>query len=176
MTHAATRFALFLGAWLSGGVVSLVMPVVSAQATGTAKVGPWVMITYDKPDGRRDAAAVVSAPRMPFAVGLRCIDGKLSVALIPQADDRIFGTARRGVTLSLQADERAPVEVDGTVGAEHAILLQPQALAPTLQLVLASRRIVISAPAASGQAVSSSLDLAMADRALADVVKHCPAL
>ncbi|QEL22767.1 hypothetical protein FQV39_09465 [Bosea sp. F3-2] len=64
--------------------------------------------------------------------------------------------------------------MDGVIGDDHAILLE--APAPVLKLVLAYTRLVISAPAANGSAISSSLDLAMSGRALEDLMKHCPGL
>ncbi len=154
--------------------MSLAVLVAPGHATGIRKIGPWAVITYDRPDGSRDAAVVVSARRMPFGLALRCIDGNLSAALIPQSDDRLFGPSRRAVTLSFQPDGQAETELEGAVGDEHSILLK--APAPVMKLILASRKLVVSVSAVNGGSISSSLDLAMGRRALADLVKHCPVL
>ena len=106
-------------------------------------------------------------------LGLR-LRALLSAALIPLNDDRLFGSPRRTATLALRPDDRAPTDMDGVIGDDHAILLE--APAPVLKLVLACTRLVISAPAANGSAISSSLDLAMSGRALEDLMKHCPGL
>lgn len=163
-----------LGVSLSAGAILLMMSAVLGQATGIRKAGHWTVITYDKPDGRKDVAAIVAAPRAPFGLGLRCIDGNLSAALIPLRDEQLFGAARRMAVLSLRPDDQALTEMDGVVGDDHAILLK--APGPVLRLVLASRRLVVSAPAANGSTRSSSLDLSMSGAALDDLIKHCPGL
>lgn len=142
-----------------------------AQASGVKTIGPWAVITHDKEDGSKDIAAIVSGKGSPFGLAIRCIDANLSVALVPLNEERLFGAAGRNAALSLLPDARAPSALDGVVGDDHAIHVPSPA--PLLKLVLATARLVVSAPASNGNAVSATFDLTASQRALADIVQRC---
>jgi hypothetical protein len=160
-------------ALLLGVVVLLSQAIGTVQATGTRKVGPFAVITNDKPDGRKDVAAIVSGPGAPFGLAMRCIDATLSVALVPLKGEGLFGARGRTAAVSVQPRGRAASEMAGRVAEDRALYLA--APAPMLGLVLATQRMVVSVPDAAGAATEASFDLRLAGRALVDLVGNCPA-
>jgi len=151
---------------------ALIQPVGLAHATGVEKIGPWAVVTHDKAGGAKDVAAIVSDSGSKLGLAIRCIDASLSVALVPLSDDGLFGAARRTSVLSLQPDDRPAAEARGVVGDDHAVHLQSPA--PLLALVLAARRLTVSAWAGNGNAVAGRFDLAEGRRALVDLIEGCP--
>lgn len=172
MSRAGARPILRCVAVALGIGAALIQLSGFAQASGVKTIGPWAVITHDKEDGRKDVAAIVSGKGSPFGLAIRCIDANLSVALVPLNDQGLFGAARRSAALSLQPDARAPTAADGVVGDDHAIHVPSPA--PLLKLVLATARLIVSAPASNGNAVSATFDLTASRRALADLVQRCP--
>ncbi|MDR6871159.1 hypothetical protein J2Y55_002167 [Bosea sp. BE125] len=161
------------GALLLGVVALLFQSIGAVQATGTRKVGPFTVITNDKPDGRKDVAAIVSGPGAPFGLAIRCIDATLSVALVPLRDEGLFGTSGRTAAVSVQPTGRAPTEMAGRVTEDRAFHLA--APAPMLGLVLATENMAVSVPDAAGAAAEARFDLRLAERALVDLVGNCAA-
>lgn len=172
MRRAGVRPILRCIAGVSGIGVALIQLSGFAQASGVKTIGPWAVVTHDKEDGRKDVAAIVSGKGSPFGLAIRCIDANLSVALVPLNDEGLFGAAPRNAALLLQPDALGPSDVDGVVGDDHAIHVPSPA--PLVKLVLATARLVISAPASNGNTVSATFDLTGSRRALADLVEHCP--
>ncbi|SFJ56124.1 hypothetical protein SAMN05216304_109194 [Bosea sp. OK403] len=160
-------------ALLLGVVVLLSLAIGTVQATGTRKVGPFAVITNDKPDGRKDVAAIVSGPGAPFGLAMRCIDATLSVALVPLKGEGLFGARGRTAAVSVRPTGRAASEMAGRVAEDHALYLA--APAPMLGLVLATQHMSVSVPDATGAAVEARFDLRLAERALVDLVGNCPA-
>ncbi|CAN7667812.1 hypothetical protein LJR009_006114 [Bosea sp. LjRoot9] len=156
-----------------GVVVLLFQSIGAVQATGTRKVGPFVVITNDKLDGRKDVAAIVSGPGAPFGLAIRCIDATLSVALVPLRDEGLFGARGRTAAVSVQPAGRAATEMAGRVTEDRALYLA--APAPMLGLVLATQQMAVSVPDATGAPAEARFDLRLAKRALADLIGNCPA-
>jgi hypothetical protein len=151
---------------------ALILPAGLAHATGIEKIGPWSVVTYDKADGARDVAAIVSDSGSKLGLAIRCVDASLSIALVPLSDDLLFGTARRASLLSVQPDAGPAAEMEGVVGEDHAVHLQSPA--PLLTLVLGAKRLSVSAPAANGNDVSGRFDLTEGRRTLIDLARRCP--
>jgi hypothetical protein len=160
-------------ALLLGIIAPLFQSVGAAQATGTRTIGPFAVITNDKPDGRKDVAAIVSGPGAPFGLAVRCIDATLSVALVPLKGEGLFGARGRTAAVSIQPAGRAASEMAGRVAEDRALYLA--APAPMLELVLATEHMAVSVPDATGAALEARFDLRLAGRALADLVGNCPA-
>ena len=172
MSWAVVGRSLCRIAVFSGILVALTQAASFAQVSGVKTIGPWAVVTHDKANGHKDVAAIVSGKKSSFGLAIRCIDAKLSIALVPLKDEGLFGATRRSATLSLQPDAHPSSAIDGVVGDDHAIHLpSPTGL---LKLVLATARLVVSVPAADGNAVSATFDLTASRRALADLVQHCP--
>ncbi|POR45125.1 hypothetical protein [Bosea psychrotolerans] len=158
---------------LSLGVVVLLFQAIGAvQATGTRKVGPFVVITNDKPDGRQDVAVIVSGPGAPFGLAIRCIDATLSVALVPLKDEGLFGARGRSAAVSVRPAGHEAREMAGRIAEDRALYLA--APAPMLGLVLATQHMAVSVLDAAGAAVETRFDLRLAERALGDLVGNCP--
>jgi hypothetical protein len=92
---------------------ALILPAGLAHATGIEKIGPWSVVTYDKADGARDVAAIVSDSGSKLGLAIRCVDASLSIALVPLSDDLLFGTARRASLLSGRRGSCRPPAVSG---------------------------------------------------------------
>jgi hypothetical protein len=166
------RFVIKPVALLLGVVVLLFQAIGAVQATGTRTIGPFAVITNDKPDGRKDVAAIVSGPGAPFGLAMRCIDAALSVALVPLKGEGLFGARGGAATVSVQPTGRAATEMAGRVAEDRALYLA--APAPMLELVLATQHMAVSVPDATGAAVEARFDLRLAGRALVDLVANCP--
>jgi hypothetical protein len=166
------RFMVAPGALVLGVAVLLLQSIGAVQATGTKKIGPFAVITNDKPDGRKDVAAIVSGPGAPFGLAIRCIDATLSVALVPLKGEGLFGTRGRIATVSVQPVGRAATEMAGRVAEDRALFFA--APAPMLGLVLATDRMAVSVLDATGAAAEARFDLRLAGRALVDLVRNCP--
>ncbi|WNJ88409.1 hypothetical protein [Bosea sp. 685] len=155
------------------GVVLLLQSIGAVQASGTRTIGPFAVITNDKPDGRKDVAAIVSGPGASFGLAMRCIDATLSVALVPLKDEGLFGIRGHIAAVSVRPTGHAASEMAGRVAEDRALYLA--APAPMLGLVLATERMAVSVPDAAGAATEASFDLRLAGRALVDLVGNCPA-
>ncbi|GAU80592.1 hypothetical protein [Bosea sp. BIWAKO-01] len=169
MTAAKRLRAMFrLGASLV-----LALSVLPVQASGTKKVGNWVVITNDRQGGRKDVAAVLSDREAQVGLAIRCIEANLSIAFLPLNNDGLFGKAGRAAASFVQADGQPAVELAGSVGVDRAV--QVSRPAPLLGLILSAAEIGVLVPAQGGGAVSASFDLASGRSALAELVGQCPA-
>ena len=168
-----TRFMARRGALLLSIIALLFQSPGIGQATGTRTIGPFAVITNDKPDGRKDVAVIVSGPGAPFGLAMRCIDATLSVALVPLRDEGLFGIRGRTAAVSVQPAGRAATEMAGRVTEDRALHLA--APAPMLGLVLATQHMAVSVPDATGATAEARFDLRLAERALVDLVGNCPA-
>lgn len=161
------RAALRLGASLA-----LALSAMPVQASGTKKVGNWVVITNDGQGGRKDVAAVLSDREAQVGLAIRCIEAKLSIAFLPLNNDGLFGKPGRAAASFVQADGRPAVELAGAVGADRAV--QVSRPAPLLRLILNAAEMGVLVPAQGSGAVSAGFDLANSRSALAELVGQCP--
>ncbi|MDB5593457.1 MAG: hypothetical protein JWM36_418 [Hyphomicrobiales bacterium] len=143
-----------------------------ALASGTRTVGPWTVVTYDKPDGRKDVAAILSDSDSRLGLAVRCIDQKLSVMLVPLKNDTPFEASTGVRTVLVQADEGPSVEARGNVGAERSLTLSPPG--PLLARVLEGAWLKVSVPIGDGRFRPVVFALEAAPAALADLVTECP--
>lgn len=168
MIASRNRRAAF---WLGAGLV-LAVPAQPVQASGTKKVGDWVVITNDREGGRKDVAAVLSDRGSGVGLAIRCIDARLSIALLPLNDEGLFGRAGRAAASFVQAAGEPAIEVTGSVGPDRAVHVS--APAPLLELVLAASDIAILVPRPEQRPVEASFDLTSGPAALADLARQCP--
>jgi hypothetical protein len=143
-----------------------------AMASGTRTVGPWAVVTYDKPDGRKDVAAILSDSNARLGLAVRCIDKSLSVILVPLKDDASFKASSGVTTVLVQADEGPGVEARGNVGTDRSLYLSPPG--PLLRRVLEGTWLKVSVPIGDERFRPVLFGLEAAPAALADLVTECP--
>ncbi len=157
---------------LGAGLV-LALPAIPVQASGTKRIGNWVVITNDRQGGRQDVAAVLSDREAQVGLAIRCIEASLSIAFLPLNNDGLFGRVGRAAASFVQADGQAAVELAGSVGADRAVqVARPASL---LGLILGGAEMSVLIPVQGNGAVSAGFDLANSRSALAELVGQCPA-
>lgn len=150
-------------------LISAVMP---AMASGTRNVGPWAVVTYDKLDGHKDVAAILSDADSRLGLAVRCIDKKLSVILVPLKDDIAFKASSGLISVLVQADDGPGVEARGNVAADHSLHLSPPG--PVLRQVLEGSWLKVSVPIGDERFLPVSFGLEAAPAALSDLERECP--